>query len=294
MAAASSPSAVTPDGDSPNGYWYGSDGPTNAACGSSVPYHEASGPSACGTTEGMFGGYLGETGRWDYWKGCDSNGIGWNTSAANDAQANFNNGDGVGAGAYWMMGGPGRDGNYTSASADTSWGKAQADRALSDIGSQALGLPYVFTDIEQYGGGVDNGWNNAYSSACAANGSTIATSIAVALDRDTFNGFYDEIQADSSLMPGVYSAGGGGAYEWSGIFTGQTLGNSAEWTYEGETSSFSAFPSAFSVGGTSASWFASAPSSCHLVWQWTGGAVQNGSPDFRVDQFDGNNVKACN
>jgi hypothetical protein len=293
-AAARGSAAVSPDGDSPNGYWYGSDGPTNPACGSSVPYLEASGPSDCGTTEGRFGGYLGEIGRWDYWKGCDSNGIGWDASAYNDAQANLGGGYGVGAGAYWMMAGPGRDGNYTSASADTAWGTSQADRALSDIGSMALGFPYVFMDIEQYGGGMDNGWNNAYSSACAANGDPIETSISTALDRDTFNGFYNEIVSDSGLMPGVYSAGGGGAYEWSGIFGSQTLANTAEWTYQGETSSYASFPSGFSVGGTSASWFASAPSSCDLVWQWTGGAVQNGNPDFRVDQFDGNNVKACN
>jgi hypothetical protein len=293
MAAAASPSVITPDGDSPNGFWYGSDGPTNAACGSSVPYNEASGPSDCGTTEGRFGGYLGETGRWDYWKGCDSNGIGWNTGAYNDAQANFNDSQGVGAGAYWMMGGPGRSGNYTSASADTSWGQAQGARALSDINSDALGFPYVFMDIEQFGGGVDNGWDNAFSSTCG--GSPVATTISTDLDRDTFNGFYNEIENDSSFMPGVYSAGGGGTYEWTGIFgTGNPLGNSAEWTYEGETGSLSSWPSSFAVGGTSASWFASAPSNCHLVWQWTGGAVTNGSPDFRVDQFDGNNVKACN
>lgn len=291
--AAASPNVITPDSDTPTGYWYGSDGPTNPACGSSVPYLEASAPSDCATTEGKFGGYMGETGRWDYWKGCDSLGIGWNTGAYNDAQANFGSGYGVGAGAYWMLAGPGRDGNYTSASADQSWGSAQAARALSDIGTKALGFPYVFMDIEQYGGGVDNGWNNAYSSTCAANGNTIATTIAASLDRDTFNGFYNEIVNDSGFLPGVYSAGGSGAYEWNGIFGSQTLGNTGEWTYEGETSSLSSWPSAFSVSGASASWFASAPSSCHLVWQWTGGAVQNGSPDFRVDQFDGNNVRAC-
>jgi uncharacterized protein DUF4232 len=293
MAAANSPDVITPDNDSPNGYWYGSDGPTDPACGSSVPYREASRPSDCKTTKGKFGGYLGETGRWDTWKNCDNVGIGWNTGAYNKAQANFGRGYGVGAGAYWMMAGPGRDGHYTSASADKSWGKAQAARALSDIGQKALGFPYVFMDIEQFGGGVDNGWNNAYRSTCAANGNTIATTIASSLDRDTFNGFYGEIVNDSSFLPGVYSAGGGGAYEWSGVFGGQTLGNTGEWTYEGETSSLSSWPSGFSVRGASASWFARAPSKCHLVWQWTGGAVQNGSPDFRVDQFDGNNVKRC-
>jgi hypothetical protein len=293
MAAAASPAVITPDGDTPSGYWYGSDGPTNPACGSSVPYKEASGPSDCGTTEGNFGGYMGEIGRWDYWKGCDSSGIGWNTGAYNDAQANFNGGYGVGAAAYWMLGGPGRDGDYTSASADTSWGSAQADRVLSDLGTESLGFPYVFMDIEQYGGGVDNGWNNAYNSTCASNGNTIATTIAASLDRDTFNGFWDEIWDNSSFLPGAYSAGGGGAYEWSGIFGSQTLPHTAQWTYEGETSSLSSWPSGFSVSGASASWFAGGPSSCHLIWQWTGGAVQNGSPDFRVDQFDGNNDGAC-
>jgi Protein of unknown function (DUF4232) len=293
MATAGAPDVITPDHDAPNGYWYGSDGPTNPACGSSAPYLEASKPSDCKTTEGKFGGYMGETGRWDFWKGCDSNAVGWNTKAYNDAQANFSKGYGVGAGAYWMMAGPGRSGHYTSASADKSWGSAQAAEALADIGKKALGFPYVFMDIEQFGGGVDNGWNNAYKSTCAANGNTIATTIAASLDRDTLNGFWDEIVDDSGFQPGVYSAGGSGAYEWSGIFGSEKLSNTGEWTYEGETSSLSSWPSAFSVRGASASWFASAPASCHLVWQWTGGAVQNGSPDFRVDQFNGSNVRAC-
>ena len=167
MATAGAPGVITPDHDAPNGYWYGSDGPTNPACGSSAPYLEASRPSDCATTEGKFGGYMGETGRWDFWKRCDSNAIGWNTGAYNDAQANFAKGYGVGAGAYWMMAGPGRSGNYTSASADKSWGASQAAAALADIGKKALDFPYVFMDIEQFGGGVDNGWNNAYKSTCA-------------------------------------------------------------------------------------------------------------------------------
>jgi hypothetical protein len=46
------------------------------------------------------------------------------------------------------------------------------------------------------------------------------------------------------------------------------------------------------VSGTTAVWFASAPSQCQMMWQWSGGNGQrNGIGDF--DQIDANRNFVC-
>ncbi len=285
MARQLSGGGVLPQGDSPSGFWYGSD--SNAP----VPDSSSGGvylmPDSPGG--GAYGGYVGELGAYDVWQGCTS-GVNWNQTGYNDAESNLkNHSDGVGAAGYWMMAGPGREpGGYTSsASSATSWGTSQAQRAVSDVG-QTLGFPYIFMDIEA---ADPHGWNEGFSGVCS--GTETAGSIPVSLDRDTFNGFWDYVDGSSAYLPAVYEAGGGGGNSWDAIFgTGQTLGNTAEWTYVNETGSLSAFPSGWSVDGTAPVWYASAPASCQVLWQWSGGNGQlNGVGDF--DQIDGNRDRSC-
>jgi len=271
---------------SPAGFWYGSDSNAPVPC-----CHDSGGvwlmPHS--PVGGSYGGYVGELGAYDVWQGCTS-GVNWNQTGYNDAEGNFaNHNVGVGAGGYWMMGGPGREpGGYTSsATRATDWGTSQAQRAISDVG-QTLGFGYIFMDIEA----VDaHGWNNGFAGVCS--GTVVAGSIPATIDRDTFNGFWNQVWNHSSFFIGVYDAGGGGPNAWDAVFgSGQTLGNTSEWTYVNETSSLSSFPSGFCVGGTCTIWFASAPSGCQMLWQWSGGNGQlNGFGDF--DQIDGNRKFTC-
>jgi hypothetical protein len=281
-----SPAGIQPDGDHPTGFWYGSDSnypvPTSSSGG---VYLMPDSP-----TGGAYGGYVGEIGSYANWQGCTSGGLNWNQTGYNDAQSNaLNHNEGVGAGVYWMMAGAGREPSYSSTNATEAmnWGTDQAERVISDF-QESIWFPYVFMDIENAYG---NGWNEAFAGPCS--GTEVAGSVPAAIDRDTFNGFWDEIADHSVYYPAVYCAGGGGGSSWDAIFgSGETLGNTSEWTYVNETSSLSAFPSGWGVGGTSPVWFASAPGKCELLWQWSGGdGVTNGIGDF--DQIDGNDNKSC-
>jgi Protein of unknown function (DUF4232) len=283
--------AAASGGDSPAGFWYGSDGPLFMACGT-APYQIKGTHGDCTSTKGNYGGYLGEIGKWDRWKGCDSGGLAWNRTDFNDANTNKTAyRKGVGAAAYWLMAGPGRDPHPASKTAATAWGQAQAKRAALSLSPYTLVFGYVFMDIERdtYRHLFLNGWNEAWPSTCATTGAK--NGIAPAIDRAAFNGFRNYIRRNTPWLPGVYSSGaccGSVSYEWNGIFTSaQTLSNTAEWTYNAETSSIATFPTGF-TSPIRAHWFASAPSRCHYLWQWTGGTTRNGIIGFRVDQINGN------
>lgn len=282
--------AVTAAGDSPAGFWYGSDGPLTMACGH-APYQIKGTSGNCTRTNGNYGGYLGEIGKWDVWKGCDSSGLAWNQADHNAANINKTvHRKGVGAAAYWMMAGPGRGPHPRSLTAAYAWGKAQAQRAASSASSRTLVFGYVFMDIERDTSRHEllNGWNEAWPSTCASKGSSAG--IPYRVDRRALNGFWDYIRDDTPLRPGVYSSGGSHSYEWNGIFTSaEKLAGTAEWTYNSETSSLARFPAGF-TSPIRARWFAGAPSRCHDLWQWTGGTTPNGITNFRVDQIDGNRV----
>ena len=296
-AARGQNSAAAATGDSPAGFWYGSDGPRAMTCGSG-PYTIMGVNGDCSPAAGHYGGYLGEIGRWDKWKRCDSVGRGWNAPDYADAQANFvTYGEGLGAAAYWMMAGPGRDLDPSSASAATAWGQDQAKRVVSDLSGTTLSLPYVLMDIEaETQDSLVNGWSESWTSTCSSR--KVLSHIPARIDRDDVNGFRDYIKDNTSLLPGVYSAGGSSAHEWNGIFgTSEKLSSTAEWTYEGVTGSIVTYPARFSIPGTrvKADWFASSPPRCELFWQWTGGSESNGITNYRVDQLDGNRVlDKCN
>jgi Protein of unknown function (DUF4232) len=271
---------MIPDGDKPAGFWYGSDSnapvPTSSSGGSYLMPHSPTG--------GDYGGYIGELGAWNVWQGCTS-GVNWNQTGYLDAQSNYTKySEGVGAGVYWQMGGPGREpGGYSSSTTTaTNWGTSQAERAVSDF-QQAVSFPYIFMDIEAADAW---GWNEGFSGPCS--GTETAGSIPAATDRDTFNGFWDYIEEHSAYLPAVYEAGGGGGNSWNAIFTSsETLSDTMEWTYVNETSSISTFPTSWSVDGVGPVWYASAPTKCEALWQWSGGNGQtNGVGDF--DQIDGN------
>ena len=289
-ADASAATGITPAGDSPSGFWYGTDGPATMACGS-APYLEASSSSAnpCASTDGQYGGYMGEIGKWDVWRGCDSNGLAWNQTDYNDANTDYDNYvDGVGASGYWMMAGPGRDPRYSGTTSEaTTWGRDQAEEAVTKSGSDEL--DFIFMDVEQYthDNELDNGWNTVWTKVC---GGTGTPHIAPSVDLATVNGFADYVNNDTSITAyaGVYSAGGDGAYEWSGIFTGEDT-SLPEWTFEGGVSSISAFPTGWSVDGISSSFFGNGPPDCEMAWQWTGGGGHTNPAGLRIDQFDANN-----
>jgi hypothetical protein len=281
---------ASPAGDGPPGFWWGTDSLPVSVPGSapySMPY-----------LGGAYGGYIGMTGNWAYWQGCSGGEHFLAFSATNAAQAHTNYtqySKGVGAGAYWFMGGPGVDPNYNGSSTEAyAWGAAQASRALSDIANGAFDYKVVWMDIELPGlsPAPDNGWNSVYTSACS--GVVRQSSVPASLDRADFNGFFDYVTAHSSYQVGVYST----ASVWTQIFgtgTYAQIPNTYEWTYEPETTNYTgAAPSGWCLNhgsGACAQFFGGqTSSSSHAVmWQWSGGGgVTNGIGGFNgdLDQID--------
>jgi hypothetical protein len=274
-------------GDSPAGFWYGTDSWPVKVSGP-APYQEP-------VVGGSYGGYIGMTGNWAAWLGCGDK-VAW--SSANSRQANNNktwHGKGIGTGVYWFMGGPGVDPQYNGTTAEArSWGERQAARALSDIGKLHVTFPVVFADVELPGSapGIspapDNGWNAVYDSPCS--GHVSKSFIAPAVDRADLDGFFAYLTSHSSDKPGVYSA----PAIWAQIFgTGSAaaLHGVSEWTYTGDTSSLAHPPSGWCLRSTSvcAHFFGgvSRGDGEALMWQWSGGGgTYNGYGDF--DQIDAN------
>jgi hypothetical protein len=270
-------------GDSPPGFWYGTDSWPVPVTGS-APYSEPS-------TGGAYGGYIGMTGSWSYWLGCHGGFLAW--SSTNSAQADTNYTTyhkGIGTAVYWFMGGPGVDPNYNGSATEASaWGARQAARALADAAGEDVTYPVLFMDIEIPGvaPASDNGWNSVYTSPCS--GVVKQAGVAAAVDRADFNGFWGYVKAHSKYAPGVYSSAG----IWASIFgTGSaaSIPHTDEWTYEPETANLANAPAGWCLksGGGCAQFFGgvTSASSNALMWQWSGGGgVRNALGDF--DQIDG-------
>jgi hypothetical protein len=287
VARAGDGAAAASHGDSPAGFWYGTDSWPMPVQGP-APYREP-------VIGGSYGGYIGMTGNWARWVGCGDK-VAW--SDTNSKQANVNlvwHHKGIGTGVYWFMGGPGVDPHYDgSASEAYAWGQRQAARTLADIATVHVHFPVVFADIEIPGNapGIspapDNGWNSVYTSPCS--GRVAASFIDPAVDRADFNGFAAYLTSHSHFKTGVYSAPG----IWAQIFgTGSAaaIPNTYEWTYESFTSSLAHHPSGWCLSGTStcARFFGgqTSDSKYALMWQWSGGGGSyNGYGDF--DQIDAN------
>ncbi len=205
-AALSAPTALAA-----NGFWLGTDG-TGPTVSGSAPYQEP-------YVNATYGSYVGEIGGWWDMPGLTGCGHAYfnstDISAANVNLANY--GSGVGAGAYWFMGGPGIDPSYGtyggSAKEAWTWGVLQAKSAPSTYDSSrfspGFNFPIVFMDIEghQGSGGTTFGWNaTATSGQCDAKA---AVGIATTLDRCTFNGFWDWLEYGSGATPGTLCNSGG-------------------------------------------------------------------------------------
>jgi len=268
------------------GFYYGTDSSAPTACGSG-PYLEPAGNCASGT-HGAYGEYIGEVGTWSNWQGCTT-GVAWNQTNYNMANSNLiRYHTGLGAGAYWFAAGPGRDPHYNGTYSEAAaWGVAQAKQAMSSVGGLFLGLRYIFLDVENNGTAPDgNGWNTVWNSPCGNR--VLARYITPEVDYATFSAFRNYIDAYTPYLAGIYSAGSRSYGSWTGIFGLQQIQHTAEWTFNNEHAQLT-FPAGFSDSSASANWFASAPASCHLLWQWSGGnGVLNGNGDF--DQLYAGNI----
>ena len=215
------------------------------------------------------------------WQGCTTAGLAWeqaNYNMATDNVVKFSTG--LGAAAYWFAAGPGRDPHYNGSTAEAAtWGREQAQQALSDLGGKVFDFRYIFMDIENNGVPPDeDGWNTVWNGPC---GNTVkADYIPANIDFATWAGFAGYITNHSSYLAGVYSAGGNSYGSWSGIFGNEKLSETAEWTFTNEQAQLD-FPSGFSGSHASPQWFSSEPGACDLLWQWSGGnGVLNGYGDF--------------
>ena len=271
-------------GDSPAGFWYGTDSATVAISGH-VPYQVP-------VSGGAYGGYIGLTGNWANLAGCHKVVV-WSAVNASQANANYAAHIGIGSGVYWFMGGPGVDPHYNGTQGEAyAWGQRQAARTVYDISHLKVTYPVVFMDIEipgnapDYTPAPDNGWNTVYTSACS--GVVRTYHIPAAVDRAVLNGFAAYLTSHSRYQAGVYSA----PDIWASIFgtgTASQIPNTYEWTYEPFTSSLARPPAGWCLTGTSvcARFFGGQTSGSKyaLMWQWSGGGgSRNGYGDF--DQID--------
>ncbi|HKD98460.1 MAG TPA: hypothetical protein VKB69_12835 [Micromonosporaceae bacterium] len=289
-AVAASPASATvhPDGDTPAGFWYGTDSSYMAVSGSG-PYYEP-------VIGGSYGGYIGMVGNWAVWQHCAGDKVVWSPTDALHADTNLTTYHrGIGVGVYWFMAGPGVDPHYDGTTSEAyAWGEAQAAETLALIPhlSSRMTYPVVFMDIELpghapgYTPASDNGWNSIYTSTCSGVVKTLH--IPASVDRADLNGYAAYLTGHSSYFAGVYSA----PSIWPTIFgTGSAsiLSNTYEWTYNADTSSLTHHPSGWCLSGTStcAQFFAGQTSASKyaLMWQWSGGGgTRNGVGDF--DQID--------
>src|SRR5579875_1930742 len=69
--------AVSPDGDSPKGFYYGTDS-SNVTPGGKGPYSEP-------VIGGAYGGYAGMLGDWANWQGCRRYQLAWSHTDSHDA-----------------------------------------------------------------------------------------------------------------------------------------------------------------------------------------------------------------
>jgi hypothetical protein len=278
--------AAVLDGDTPAGFWYGTDSRTITISGH-VPYQEP-------VIGGNYGGYIGMTGNWANLTGCHKIVV-WSAVNSSQANANFAVHVGIGTGVYWFMGGPGVDPHYNGTQSEAyAWGGRQAARTLYDISHVHVTYPVVFMDIEipgnapSYTPAYDNGWNTVYTSPCS--GIAKAYYVPAAVDRADLNGFAAYLASHSRYHAGVYSA----PDIWAEIFgtgTAASIPNTYEWTYESFTSSLAHHPSGWCLARTSicARFFGGQTSGSKyaLMWQWSGGGgSNNGYGDF--DQIDAN------
>ncbi len=267
-------------GDSPSGYFYGTDSQYPQANGSSFPYQEP-------TVGGVYGGYLAEVGTWTDWTGCTSGRAisNQNVGYANaNSQYQFGTNYPTGTGLYWYMAGPGADPSYNTGSPSSSeaysWGWRQGEAAYSTYQSYGPNPAdfVMFMDIENPGTGMYSGWDEETNSCGALTGTA---SIPTSIDRQTFDGFWDYIYNHTPFIPGVYAR----QDYWNLTFgTGPDgqIPNTYQWAAQSHSSSASPGPSGWCQSGSGcAAWFGGVSSRHAFAWQWA--IIPNNEGDY--DQF---------
>ena len=278
---ASSGHVVPLVGDTPAGYYYGSDTSATLYTGSGVPYGEE-------YTGGAYGGYIGQVG--GYWQdvsGCGSSSA-YNTHDANAADLNASAGTGVGAQYYFFTGGPGVDPNYNGTTGEANnWGQLQGATADQDVASGSFPSNHAVilsADIE-----VGSGWDYVYSNRCyPPSGSS--GSPTTQLNWDTFSTFYNYVYNNTPWFGAVYSTGNPNNPEWQSYMGsyGTSMTYAYEWAagafYSGSVSSSTGLK-AWCVSGsnTCGEFFGGVSSSYELAWQW---AIPTYGSQGDFDQFD--------
>jgi hypothetical protein len=250
LAMVGFPAAATA-GDTPAGFYYGTDGNginNSGPTGSSVPYKE---PSPC---TGDFGSYVGRIESFPD----SANHEAW----SNDADENAYSNDGVGSQNYYVLSGPGS----MSASEATTWGMDQGETALDNFydfynqnGADLPLWPIIYADLETGGGN----WTSNTS-----------------LNRDVFNGFWDVVEETDMSIGGDTVLIFAGAYstdDWWSEYMSGNLNGTIEWTAQTSTSTPEACASNFSTSSTVAHFFAGygTGSQCAVAWQWVSSNPQD-------------------
>jgi hypothetical protein len=226
-------------------------------------------------TGGVFASYTGEIGTWTNWTGC-TRGVALNTADVAAVNANEAVMPSIpGLSLYWFMAGPGADAHYNATIREaTAWGQAQAVEVAAQYAAlEAQGMstrthyvPMMYMDIEgQPAAGYANGWNEVVNSCGQITRTQVIPS---AVDRATFNGFYNYIHAHTVFRPGVYST----PSFWNETFGTGPFGhipNTYEWTPETSTLQVAPGPLGFTQGGQSAIWFGGVTVAHQAGWQWT-------------------------
>ena len=285
-AAAASRTSAARIGDAPAGYYFGTDS-------TGVPV-ATTGPAGTPALGGVYGGYTGMAGDWAVAAGCGPYRLAWSDADAAAASRDHRvYHAGVGAGAYWFMGGPGVDPHYDATTGEAAaWGRQQAAWALAAIAPLHLDQPVLWMDIELPGSTVfdpvtDNGWTSVYRRPCDAQ--PTGQEVTPTLARAELDGFAGYLEAHARLAAGVYSD----PEMWTAIFgdgPASVLDHTYEWTADDQTSTLTPLPYAWCRPGTGecATFFGGvSPSSPYaLSWQWSGGeGTRNGVGDF--DTIDG-------
>ena len=148
---------------------------------------------------------------------------------------------GIGTGVYWFMGGPGVDPHYNGTTAEAyAWGQQQAIRTLSDVAKLTVTYPVIFMDVEIPGNapGYQPGPGQRLELGLhlTVQRQGQATGIPAERRPGRFNGFFDEIEHNSTYTPGVYSS----APVWAEHLRHRRVSHiphTYEWTYLSDTSS---------------------------------------------------------
>ncbi len=179
------------------------------------------------------------------------------------AQNNFNNGHGVGAGAYVFLGGPGANPNMSP----TAWGAEQANWAWA-----------AHNNAEQTMQGVEFNFNFVMADVESTGLWLAPTSQAnITANQDVWLGFVNTFQGEGHNVM-LYSAGNFWA-SYFGNLPVTTVEDTSEQDYGPITPCPTADNNSSGPGGYNAGYFDTTSAINQLVWQWSENPP-NGVGDF--------------